>query len=73
MGLGLLHRGAVLPFILLLSAMFKSSSVSIPVTAILQLFNFPIIEQLEIALAPAELWFILNYGGGIVGNVLETP
>ncbi len=69
-GLGLLYLVAVLAFTFLFSSLFKSSSMSILVTAILLLFGFTIIQDLVIALAHTEPWFILNYGGAIVGNVL---
>ncbi len=68
--LGLLYLVAVLAFTFLFSALFKSSSMSILVTAILLLFGFTIIQELIIAFAHYEPWFVLTYGGTIVGNVL---
>lgn len=63
---------AVLGFAFFFSSLFKSSSYSILVTAILFLFAFSIIETLYASLAQAEPWFILTYGSSIIGNVLAT-
>ena len=62
---------AVLGFTFFFSSLFKSTSYSILVTAILFLFAFTLIETLVSALAQIEPWFILTYGAGIVGNVLD--
>jgi ABC-2 type transport system permease protein len=61
---------AVLGFTFFFSSLFKSTSYSILVTAILFLFAFTLIETLISALAQIEPWFILTYGSGIIGNVL---
>jgi ABC-2 type transport system permease protein len=63
---------AVLGFAFFFSSLFKSSSYSILVTAILFLFAFSIIQTLYADLAQAEPWFILTYGASIIGNVLST-
>jgi ABC-2 type transport system permease protein len=62
---------AVLGFAFFFSSLFKSTSYSILVTAILFLFAFTLIETLVSALAQVEPWFILTYGSGIIGNVLN--
>ena len=65
---------AVLGFTFFFSSLFKSSSYSILVTAILFLFAFTLIQGLVSDLAQIEPWFILSYGSQIVGNVLAvTP
>lgn len=63
---------AVLGFTFFFSSLFKSSSYSILVTAILFLFAFTLIQTLISALAQIEPWFILTYGSEIIGNVLMT-
>ncbi|MGH9917726.1 MAG: hypothetical protein ACRD6W_02470, partial [Nitrososphaerales archaeon] len=64
---------AVLGFTFFFSSLFKSTSYSILVTAILFLFAFTLIETLISALAHVEPWFILTYGSEIIGNVLMSP
>jgi len=64
---------AVLGFTFFFSSLFKSTSYSILVTAILFLFAFTLIETLVADLAQIEPWFILSYGSEIVGNVLDSP
>ncbi len=64
---------AVLGFTFLFSSLFKSSSFSILVTAILFLFAFNIIELVVTLLVQVEPWFLLSYGAGIIGNVLTVP
>jgi ABC-2 type transport system permease protein len=61
---------AVLGFTFFFSSLFKSTSYSILVTAILFLFAFTLIQTLVSALAQIEPWFILTYGSEIIGNVL---
>lgn len=68
-----LYLVAVLGFTFFFSSLFKSTSYSILVTAILFLFAFTLIQTLVSALAQIEPWFILTYGSGIIGNVLTTP
>ena len=62
---------AVLGFTFMFSSLFKTSSYSILVSAILFLFAFTIIQTLVEDLAQIEPWFILTYGSGIIGNVLS--
>jgi ABC-type transport system involved in multi-copper enzyme maturation permease subunit len=64
---------AVLGFTFFFSSLFKSTSYSILVTAILFLFAFTLIQTLIAALAQIEPWFILTYGSEIIGNVLASP
>jgi len=64
------YLAAVLGLTFFFSSLFKSSSISILVTAILFLFAFTLIETLVSDLVQIEPWFIITYGGGIVGNIL---
>src|SRR5467141_5321338 len=68
-----LYLIAVLGFTFFFSSLFKSSSMSILVTAILFLFAFSLIELIVSTLAQVEPWFIITYGAGIIGNVLTDP
>jgi len=63
---------AVLGFTFFFSSLFKSTSYSILVTAILFLFAFTLIQTIIEGLAQVEPWFMLTYGAEIVGNVLQT-
>jgi ABC-2 type transport system permease protein len=67
------YLAAVLGFTFLFSSLFKSSSYSILVTAILFLFAFNIIELVVTTLIHVEPWFLLSYGAGIIGNILTVP
>lgn len=67
------YLAAVLGFTFFFSSLFKSSSMSILVTAILFLFAFSLIETLVANLVQIEPWFILTYGGQIIGNILTVP
>ena len=69
----LVYLIALLGFTFFFGSLFKSSSTSILVTAILLLFGFNIISALVTNIAHAEPWFLLNYGAEIVGNVLTDP
>jgi ABC-2 type transport system permease protein len=64
---------AVLGFSFFFSSFFKSSSMSILVTAILFLFAFDMVQILVINFAQIEPWFILTYGSSIIGNVMSVP
>jgi ABC-2 type transport system permease protein len=64
---------AVLGFTFFFSSLFKSSSMSILVTAILFLFAFNIIQLFVANFAQIEPWFILTYGAQIIGNILTVP
>jgi ABC-type transport system involved in multi-copper enzyme maturation permease subunit len=68
----LFYLAAVLGFTFFFSSIFKSSSMSILLTAILFLFVFTLIQQLVAALVQIEPWFILTYGAQIIGNVLTA-
>lgn len=67
------YLAAVMGFTFFFSSLFKSSSMSILVTAILFFFVFSIITTLVETLVKIEPWFILTYGAGIIGNVLTVP
>jgi ABC-2 type transport system permease protein len=64
---------SVLGFAFFFSSLFKNSSYSILVTAILFLFGFTIIENVLARLADVEPWFLVTYGSQIIGNVLNNP
>jgi ABC-2 type transport system permease protein len=64
---------AVLGFTFMLSSLFKTSSYSILVSAVLLIIGFGIIQGVIEALANIEPWFILSYGSGIISNVLTVP
>ena len=66
----ILYLIAVLGFTFFFSSLFKSSSMSILVTAILFLFAFSLIQLILSGFAQIEPWFIITYGSGIIGNVL---
>jgi ABC-2 type transport system permease protein len=63
---------AVLGSTFFFSSLFKSSSYSILVTAVLFLFAFNLIQTLVESLVQIEPWFILTYGSEIIGNVLSA-
>jgi ABC-2 type transport system permease protein len=67
------YLAAVLGFTFFFSSLFKSSSMSILVTAILFLFAFNIIQLFVANFAQVEPWFILTYGAQIIGNILTVP
>jgi ABC-2 type transport system permease protein len=66
----ILYLMAVLGLTFLFSALFKSSAMSITVTAILFLFVFSILQTVLNSLIGIEPWFVITYGAGIIGNVL---
>jgi ABC-2 type transport system permease protein len=68
----LFYLVAVLGFTFFFSSLFKSSSMSILLTAILFLFVFTLIQELVSGLVQIEPWFILTYGSQIIGNVLTA-
>ena len=67
------YLAAVLSVTFFFSSLFKSSSISILVTLILFLFVFTLLNTLIMALVKIEPWFLINYGAGIIGNVLSSP
>lgn len=69
----IIYLMAVLGLTFLFSSLFKSSAMSITVTAILFLFVFSLLETLLNGLLGVEPWFIVTYGAGIIGNVLMDP
>ena len=69
----LFYLVAVLGFTFFFSSLFKSSSMSILVTAILFLFVFTLLSELIMLLVKIEPWFLINYGAQIIGNVLMSP
>ena len=69
----ILYLMAVLGLTFLFSSLFKSSAMSITVTAILFLFVFSILGEILNGLIGIEPWFIVTYGAGIITNVLTDP
>ena len=67
------YLAAVLGLTFFFSSLFKSSSISILVTVILLLFGFTLIQTLVSDLVGIEPWFVLTYGSGIIGNILNSP
>jgi ABC-2 type transport system permease protein len=65
-----IYLAAVMGLTFFFSSLFKSSSISILMTAILFLFVFSLIETLVSTLVKTEPWFILTYGAGIIANTL---
>jgi len=68
-----LYLIAVLGFTFFFSSLFKSTSMSILVTAILFLFAFTLIQTLVERLVKIEAWFMITYGAQIITNVLTDP
>ena len=69
--LSVVYLIAALGFTFMFSSVFKSSSMSILVAAIMLLFGFSIIGDLSTALVNIEPWFVLSYGAGIISDVLN--
>lgn len=68
----ILYLVAVLGLTFFFSSLFRSSSMSILVTAILFVFAFNLIQTLVQGLAGIEPWFIITYGAEIIRNVLQN-
>jgi ABC-2 type transport system permease protein len=68
-----LYLIAVLGFTFFFSSLFKTTSMSILVTAILFLFAFVLLQTLVEGLVKIEPWFIITYGAQIINNVLIDP
>ncbi len=68
-----LYLIAVLGFTFFFSSLFKSSSISILVTAVLFLFAFSLIQTLVESLVKIEPWFMITYGASIISNVFISP
>jgi ABC-2 type transport system permease protein len=67
------YLAAVLGFTFFFSGLFKNSSMSILVTAILFLFAFDLIQLIVVNFAHVEPWFVLTYGASIIDNVMVVP
>jgi ABC-2 type transport system permease protein len=67
------YLAAVMGVAFFFSSLFKSSSISILVTVILLLFGFSLISTLVSDFVGIEPWFVLTYGAGIIGNILNSP
>jgi ABC-2 type transport system permease protein len=66
------YLAAVMGLTFFFSSLFKSSSISILVTVILLLFGFTLIQTLVSDLVGIEPWFVLTYGSGIIGSILNA-
>lgn len=64
---------SVLGFAFFFSSLFKSSTYSIIVTAILFLFAFGLIQFLVTNLVGIEPWFLITYGSSIITNIFTVP
>jgi len=69
----ILYLVSIMGFTFFFSSIFKSSSMSILVTAILFLFAFNLIQTLVSNLVQMEPWFLITYGAQIIGNILNDP
>jgi ABC-2 type transport system permease protein len=69
----LIYLITVLGFSFFFSSLFKSSTYSIVLTAILFLFAFSLIQTVASDLVGIEPWFVLTYGAGIISNVMQSP
>jgi len=69
----ILYLIAVLGFTFFFSSLFKTTSMSILVTAILFLFAFVLLQTLVEGLVKIEPWFIITYGAQIINYVLMDP
>jgi len=69
----LIYLASVMGFCFLFSSLFKSSSYSILVSAILFLFVFSLIETLVASVVQTEPWFVPTYGASIITNVMKVP
>ena len=67
------YLAAVLSVTFFFSSLFKSSAISIITTVILFFFVFNILSSFVLPLLGIEPWFVITYGGGIIGNVLTSP
>jgi ABC-2 type transport system permease protein len=69
--LAVMYLTSVLGVTFFFSSLFKSSSMSILVTAILFLFVFTLIQTLIVGFVKIEPWFMITYGSETIGNVLQ--
>lgn len=64
---------AILGITFFFSSLFKNSSMSILVSAVLFVFGFPLIQEIVSSIIRIEPWFILTYGSGIISSILTVP
>jgi ABC-2 type transport system permease protein len=69
----LIYLASVMGLTFMFSSLFKSSSYSILVSAILYLFVFSLVEDLVSSIVQIEPWFIPTYGASIITNVMTVP
>ncbi|MGA1976100.1 MAG: ABC transporter permease [Conexivisphaerales archaeon] len=68
-----IYLASVMGVTFMFSSLFKSSSYSILVSAILYLFVFSLVEELVSTIVQIEPWFIPTYGASIIANVMTVP
>ncbi len=68
-----LYVAAVLAATFLFSSLFKTSTYAVLVTAVLFLFAFMLIQSIVTTLAVTEPWYLISYGGQVVGDILVVP
>ena len=69
-GLALLYLLALMGFVFLFSSLFKTSLYAVLVVAVMFLFGFSIIQDVIVALAHTEPWFMLTYADGVIAYPL---
>lgn len=69
----LIYLASVMGLTFMFSSLFKSSSYSILVSAMLFLFVFSLVEDLVSDIVQIEPWFIPTYGASIIANVMTVP
>lgn len=69
----LIYLASVMGFCFMFSSLFKSSSYSILVSAILFLFVFSLVETLVASVVQTEPWFVPTYGASIITNIMKVP
>jgi ABC-2 type transport system permease protein len=73
LGFSIVYLVAVMAFSFFFSSLFKSTTYSIVLTAILFLFAFSLVQEILSDLVQMEPWFVLTYAAGIISNVMQTP
>ena len=68
--IALLYLLALMGFVFLFSSLFKTSLYAVLVVAVMFLFGFTIVQDVVIALANTEPWFLLSYVSSIISYPL---
>jgi ABC-2 type transport system permease protein len=66
------YLAAVVGSVFFVSSLFKSSVYALLVCFLVLLMAFNIVVNVA-GMIPLEPWFILTYGGGIIGDILTVP